>query len=289
MNDNKQKELQTAVEEYGRSDYLYRYLIIGVFFVLICIVYAISAFRIQSLYGGKDADADDGYTERYVTLSAVRGEIFDTNGKIIVSNEYIYSLIYDYSAMRKTYSEQNEDILAVLSLLEGTDFRAESQCPFKGVYPSITFDVDILKSSTVKARLARIIGELSLDESAPASEIAKAIAERYRMLDDSGEPKYSAEEMTELIRVRYEMDAIRFSAVEPYVFAEGIDMALVTAVRELDIRGVDLKVDYSRKYHYPGYASHILGRISRILAEDAEYYSSKASSQPLMPTFAVIG
>ena len=271
MNDNKQKELQTAVEEYGRSDYLYRYLIIGVFFVLICIVYAISAFRIQSLYGGKDADADDGYTERYVTLSAVRGEIFDTNGKIIVSNEYIYSLIYDYSAMRKTYSEQNEDILAVLSLLDGTDFRAESQCPFKGVYPAITFDVDILKSSTVKARLARIIGELSLDESAPASEIAKAIAERYRMLDDSGEPKYSAEKMTELIRVRYEMDAIRFSAVEPYVFAEGIDMALVTAVRELDIRGVDLKVDYSRKYHYPGYASHILGRISRILAEDAEY------------------
>ena len=64
MNDNKQKELQTAVEEYGRSDYLYRYLIIGVFFVLICIVYAISAFRIQSLYGGKDAEADDGYTER---------------------------------------------------------------------------------------------------------------------------------------------------------------------------------------------------------------------------------
>lgn len=274
MNDNKQKELQTAVEEYGRSDYLYRYLIIGVFFVLICIVYIFSAFRIQGLYGGKDAEADDGYTERYVTLSAVRGEIFDTNGKVIVSNEYIYSLIYDYSAMRKTYSEQNEDILAVLSLLDGTDFRTESQCPFKGVYPSITFDVDILKSSTVKARLARIIGELSLDESAPASEIAKAIAEKYRMLDDSGEPKYSAEEMTELIRVRYEMDAIRFSAVEPYVFAEGIDMALVTAVRELDIRGVDLKVDYSRKYHYPGYASHILGRISRILAEDAEYYSS---------------
>ena len=27
MNDNKQKELHTAVEEYGRSDYLYRYLI----------------------------------------------------------------------------------------------------------------------------------------------------------------------------------------------------------------------------------------------------------------------
>ncbi|MBQ2240870.1 MAG: hypothetical protein II319_01875 [Clostridia bacterium] len=274
MNDNKQKELQTEVEGYGRSDYLYRYIIISAFFVLICTVYVFSAFRIQSLYGGADAEVDNGYTERYVTLSAVRGEIFDTSGNILVSNEYIYSLIYDYSAMRKTYSEQNEDILTVLRLLKGTDFRTESQCPFKGEYPDITFDVDILKSSTVKARLARIIGELSLAEDAPAAEIAKAIAKKYVMLDASDEPKYTADEMTELIRVRYEMDAIRFSAVEPYIFAEGIDMAIVTAVRELNLRGVDLKVDYSRKYHYPGYASHILGRISRILAEDAEYYSS---------------
>ena len=227
MNDNKQKELQTDVEGYGRSDYLYRYIIISAFFVLICTVYVFSAFRIQSLYGGADAEVDNGYTERYVTLSAVRGEIFDTSGNILVSNEYIYSLIYDYSAMRKTYSEQNEDILTVIRLLKGTDFRTESQCPFKGEYPDITFDVDILKSSTVKARLARIIGELSLAEDAPAAEIAKAIAKKYVMLDASDEPKYTADEMTELIRVRYEMDAIRFSAVEPYIFAEGIDITLV--------------------------------------------------------------
>ena len=273
MNDNKQKELGQT-EEYGRSDYFYRYLLIAVSFALICIVYIFSAFRIQSIYGGKDSQTDDGFTERTVTLQAVRGEIYDTNGKKLVGNEYIYSLIYDYSAIRGTYAEQNADILAVLSLIEGTDFRAESQCPFKGIYPDITFDVDILKSSTVKTRLARIIGEHSLDEDAPASEIAQSFAKKYGMLDAEGGMKYTAEEITELIRVRYEMEAIRFSAVEPYVFAEEIDMALFTAVRELAIRGVDIKVDYSRVYYYPGYASHILGRISRILAENAEYYSA---------------
>ena len=220
MNDNKQKELQTASEEYGRSDYLYRYLIIGVFFILICIVYIFSAFRVQRLYGGKEKGDDDGYTERYVTVQAVRGEIYDTNGKVLVSNEYSYSLIYDYSAMRKTYSEQNSDIVTVIRLLDGTGCRAESQCPFKGVYPDITFDVDILKNSTVKARLARIIGEHSLEEDAPAAEIAKAIAAKYAMLDSSGELIYTPKETTELIRVRYEMEAIRFSAVEPYVFGK---------------------------------------------------------------------
>ncbi len=273
MNDNKQKE-QQQTEEYGRSDYFYRYMIIGVSFALICIVYIFSAARIQRLYGGKEFDSDDGYSERYVALQAVRGEIYDTNGVKLVSNEYTHSLIYDYSAMAKTYSEQNEDIITILSLLENTDYRTESQCPFKGVYPDITFDVEILKKSIVKSRLARIIGDYSLEEDAPAADIAKAIAQKYSMLDSSGEPKYSPEEMTELIRVRYEMEAIRFSAVEPYVFAEGIDLTVITAVRELALRGADVKVDYSRVYHYPGYASHILGRISRILAEDAEYYSA---------------
>ncbi len=274
MNDNKQTEhSKEAASEYGRSEYLYRYMIIAVAFVLICIVYAASAIRIQSLYGGKDEEPTENYKERTVAVQAVRGEIYDRNGNILVSNEYDYSLIYDYSAMANTKAEQNEDILTIIGLLSGTEYRAETQCPFKGTYPNITFDVDILKDATVKARLARIISEYGLEEDALASELAKAIAENYAMLEE-GEAKYSPEEMTELIRVRYEMEAIRFSAVEPYVFGDGLDISLITAVRELAVRGVSLKIDYSRKYHYPGYASHILGRINRILAEDAEYYSS---------------
>ncbi len=275
MNDNKHGEAQNELEnEYGRSGFHYRYVIIGVFFTIVCLIYVISAFRIQSLYGGRENDDTEGYRTRTVTIQAVRGEMYDRNGNIIVSNDYNYSLIYDYSATALTVQEQNADILQLISLLAGSGCRAEKQCPFKGTYPDITFDVDVLKDATVKARLARIIADHDLPEDAPAADIAKAVAQRYSMLDENGEPKYSPDEMSELIRVRYEMEAIRFSAVEPYVFGEGLDMALVTAVRELGVRGADLKVDYSRKYHYPGYASHILGRISGILAEDAEYYSA---------------
>jgi len=263
-----------APNEYGRSEYLYRYIIISAIFAVICLVYIFSAIRIQSLYGGKEADSGDGYITRTAVIQAVRGEIYDRNGNILVSNEYNYSLIYDYSAMAKTYSEQNRDILTLVSLLESTECRAEKQCPFKGTYPDITYDVDILNNSTVKARLERIKSEYALPEDANAKDVAMAIAKRYKMLSDDGEAVFEPQEMTELIRVRYEMDAIRFSAIEPYVFGDGLDMALITAIRELGIRGAEIKIDYSRVYHYPGYASHILGRISRILAEDAEYYSS---------------
>lgn len=274
MDHRHNETVNEAQNEYGRREYLYRYIIISAFFAIICLVYIFSAIRIQSLYGGKEIGTGDGYKTRTAVIQAVRGEIYDRNGNILVSNEYNHSLIYDYSAMAKTYPEQNRDILSLVSLLETTECRAEKQCPFKGTYPEITFDVDVLNNSTVKARLERIKNEYELPEDALAKDIAMAIAERYMMLDDEGEPIFEPEEMTELIRVRYEMEAIRFSAIEPYIFGDGLDIALITSIRELGIRGAEIKIDYSRVYHYPGYASHILGRISRILAEDAEYYSA---------------
>ena len=274
MNDRyNQEQTKETSNEYGRSEFLYRYIIIAAFFIIVCVIYMASAFRIQSIYGNKEEIDTDDYTTRTVPVYAMRGEIYDRNGNKLVSNVYSYTLLYDYSAMAKTYEEQNDDILALVSTLEGTDFRCESQCPFKGVYPDITFDVEVLKSSTVKARLARIISEYELPENAPAADIAQAVAKKFRMVKD-GVLMYSPREISELIRVRYEMEAMRFSAIEPYVFAEGIDISTITAVRELGVRGAVLKTEYTRQYHYPGYASHILGRISRILAEDAEYYSA---------------
>ena len=274
MSDRHSIEQSTEpVNEYGRSEYLYRYMIIAVFFVIVCIIYTVSAFRIQSMYGTDDEVVSDGYTTRTVPIYAMRGEIYDRNGNKLVSNEYSYSLLYDYSAMPKTYAEQNEELLDLIYAIKVGGVRAEKQCPFKGVYPDITFDVEVLKSATVKARLERITSEYGLPSDALASDIAEAIAKRYLLVKD-GELMYSPSEISELIRVRYEMEAIRFSAIEPYVIADELDITALTAIRELGTRGALIKSDYTRKYHYPGYASHILGRISRILAEDAEYYSS---------------
>ncbi len=274
MNDFFHKDRAPVDGEYGRNEFLYRYIIIAAAFLLICAVYTVSAFKIRAAYGSGDEHGGEEYYERKATVGAVRGEIYDRNGVKLVGNKYNYTLIYDYSAMARTKSKQNEDLLAVLSIIGDSPFRTESKCPMKGTYPDLTYDVDILKDSTVKSRLRRIISEYELESDVFASELAHAVAEKFAMLDENGDPKYTPEEMTELIRVRYEMEAMRFSAVEPYVFAENIDMATVTAVRELGVRGTDLKVSYTREYCFPGYASHILGRISGILAEDAEYYSS---------------
>ena len=148
MNDNKRKDApEENVSEYGRREFLYRYIIIAVSFALICVVYIISALRIQHIYGGDKNDVSEEYGTRTVTVSAVRGEIYDRNGILLVSNEYNYYLIYDYSAMSPKKSEQNEGILAILSALKMGECEIENQCPFKGTYPSFTYDVEIGRAS----------------------------------------------------------------------------------------------------------------------------------------------
>ena len=104
------------------------------------------------------------------------------------------------------------------------------------------------------------------------------------MLGSDGEPLYPDARMTDLVAVRYEMEAIRFSAEEPYYLLSGIGIREITGIRELGARGTGIRVSYSRVYHYPGTASHILGRISKIYAENAEYYTSLG-----YPVTAVVG
>ena len=275
-------------QKHARKNLTARYIVISVSFVIVAILYAISIGRIQLEFAANASeDKETAYRERTVAIQAVRGEIFDRNGVPLVTNDYKYSLIFDYSAMSRSTAEQNEAILSVFRVIDeqgARDCVPETSSPIRGEYPNLYYDTKMLSGSTASARLKRIINANELDAGADAATLGKKLAEKYKMVDKSGNLLYTAQEITELIRVRYEMEVIRFSAVENYVFAKDVGLQVITAVSEASIRGVDTSVAYSRVYHYPGYASHILGRISKIYAEDAEYYTSQG-----YPVTALVG
>ncbi len=275
-------------QKQSRKNLTVRYIIISVSFVIAAILYTISIGRIQLEYAANSSEEKEStYRQRKVAIQAVRGEIFDRNGEALVTNDYKYSLIFDYSAMSRSAAEQNAAILEVLSLINAQGAGGtipETSSPIRGKYPYLYYDSEMLESSTARSRLKRILNANELGEDADAASLGKKLAEKYRMLDKDGVPLHSAEEISELIRVRYEMEVIRFSAIEPYVFAKDVELDVITAVSEASIRGVNTSVSYSRVYHYPGYASHILGRISKIYAEDAEYYTSQG-----YPVTALVG
>ncbi len=64
------------------------------------------------------------------------------------------------------------------------------------------------------------------------------------------------------------MEATQFSSIQPYTLAQDIGSEAKAKISEQGVYGLWIESSAVRLYHYPGYASHILGRIGAIYAEE---------------------
>ena len=249
-----------------------RYAIIAIAFSLICSAFLIVLAVV--LIKGPQTDYDpDSKNTRVITVTGQRGEIYDRNGKLLVGNSTTYDLLYEYGAMPNTYAEINRELLYILDAVEdidGNEKISEDHFPLVGVYPDLQYEAAIANtSSTEYFYLERVLKGADLDEDADAEELAKYFVKKYK-LDDR---LYSDAEITKLMRLWYEMERIGFGQYQAYTLAKDVSAELVTYVQEAGTAGATFKTVSSRVYQYPGVASHILGRLGKITAENAEYYT----------------
>ena len=251
-----------------------RYLSITGVFLSVMLLYIVLLAIIQ-INGAKNK-VDDGvaYT-RTVTVSGLRGEIYDRNGVLLVGNSTSYDIILEYGAIPDTTSELNRSILAALEAIREKgceDKLCLDLYALEGTYPDLRYCEAVKYSNTREYdALVKILESNGLDTSSTSAEkLVKHFTKKYK-LDTS---LYSNEEITDLLRVRYAMERVKFGAYQPFTLAENINMELVSHIEEASIDGITLKINSERRYEYPGYASHILGRLGKIQAEDAEYYDS---------------
>ena len=80
-----------------RKRFVYRYLLIALVFCMVSVIYVGRLFYIQIT--GRGNKYSDGITESIVKIQAVRGEIFDRNGEVLVGNDYSYSLAINFSSI----------------------------------------------------------------------------------------------------------------------------------------------------------------------------------------------
>lgn len=264
-----------------------RLIFIAVLFTLATAFYVTKLANIQLVRRSEYTSSVQRTYTRTVTIQAQRGEIFDRNGKALVTNVYTYNLDFDYGSLSKNAETSNAVILGVIRALEETgnaDKRVESNFPLLGSYPNFIYDDNKMSLESYKAKFDRAIKALGFHEDKDgnpientAEQLCEKLIKKYSLdaIDESGEPLYTNEQITELMRVRFDMAFAQFSTVEPYVFAENVDLTLITSMKESELRGIIFTEKVTRKYEYPGYASHILGRVGQIHAEDLEYYSEK--------------
>ena len=244
---------------------------------MICLIYVARLGRLQFSPEADVLAAYDGesYT-RTVSIQALRGNICDRNGTILVTNRDAYRLLLDYDALPAA-RETNALLLRIDDAIDrlDPDSRTEDYFPFEGDYPNLTLSAETRdEESTVAAKWASFLATYSsaFREGDVAEEAVRFLAKKYKMLDADGNPRFSEQDMTRLIRLRYDMEVKKFSSIQPYLMAEDVSMALIGYLKELSLPGLLFPKSEERQYVYPGYASHILGRVGKIYAENLDYY-----------------
>ncbi|MBQ4067442.1 MAG: hypothetical protein IJD22_07355, partial [Clostridia bacterium] len=150
-----------------KREHFFRYVAIGAFYVIICLIFVARLINIQ--IAGQDYYTEayhDGYYYRTVPIQAQRGEIFDRNGKALVSNEYTYSLYLDAGSLTADENEKNLFILRLLdtaeALGEADGFSLPEQ-PF--VYSDGEWELDrVFMATAYGKRFSRLLGDLGYEK-----------------------------------------------------------------------------------------------------------------------------
>ena len=255
----------------AKSNNNHRFVAVAAVFCVACIAFLIVLAMRQAKGSSLPPKSTD--IVRYYTVPGARGEIYDRNGKKIVGNSDSYDLVYEYGAMPDTREEINASLLGIMDAIRrtGNEFRiADDLFILEGTYPNMTFIAKMAdKESNEYYHYTKFLTKHNIKEGEMTpSEIAEYFISRYALED------YSPEQKTTLIRLYYEMERVDFGSYQGYTIAEGVSDALVTAIKEAGIEGATFDIPSDRVYLYPGTASHILGRLGKITAENAEYYRS---------------
>ncbi len=254
-----------------------RYASIGAIFLAVCLIYLIKLVSVQIT--GQDyykAGQSIVYRERRVTLYAMRGEIFDRNGVPLITNDYSYTVCLDAGTLSSDKKEANEFILQTVE--KGIAGGAVFETPSLPLYlDGETWKFGDLTSGKGK-RLANHMADMNLKDPTPA-KAAEAMMVRFGIgeIDKENDNTFrltvDEEDAMLLFSIRLDMLLSDFSQSNPYQLLTDVSTESIIELREGSVRGLHIRAEAERVYEIPGLASHILGRVGKIQAGQADYYT----------------
>ena len=263
-----------------------RYIFILAVFVLLCTVYTLRLVGYElSLKERVSGRLYDGNTYKYtVTIPAKRGDVCDRDGKIIATVREAYSMTFDYWSMPGDIHENNRTILIALEALNElkkneknltfTPVYADDRFPFIGTYPYLIPKDSLSDPNSDDYKTYTLVQQRREWEVDDPLKLVEKYIKKYRLLDElDGKRRYTYEEITAILRVRYNMNAEDFGVYAPYVLCDSVPLETVSYVREKNAVGITFPQSHQRQYNYPGYLSHILGGVGYITADTLDYYT----------------
>lgn len=232
---------------------------LGLFFALM-LLFSGKLIRLQVVQGAAYYDQSQRRIARVETVEAARGEIYDRNGRAIVTNQVAFSLSLSVSEMG---DGRDETLLALLGLLNTAQISWTDELPISAEAP---FSYDDKASAVQLKRFESYLELVGLEQPATADALLDDLAALYDL-----RPALPQATKRQLVAVLYACDLrTREVTWTPYLLAEGLDNDFVARLTEQDFDGVSVAPVSIRRYETTA-AAHILGRVG--LMDEAQWKS----------------
>ncbi|MGL5972350.1 MAG: penicillin-binding transpeptidase domain-containing protein [Oscillospiraceae bacterium] len=196
-------------------------------------------------------------------IEPTRGGILDRNGEYLATSRMSFNIELNRAFLPKS---KDEEIILNLS-----NTLSKYNTPWiDNLYIDIV-NGEFQFTEDKEDNIEKIKRNLKLNTYATAENVMIKLIEDYDLQE------YTKEQQRTLAGVKYEMKQKQFSNATPYIFAEDISLELVTFIKEnsFDLKGVEIAVIPVRHYTDSTLASHVMGTIGPITAEDFDQLKTK--------------
>ena len=269
-------------------------LLIAMFSAFLLLFFAV-LYQTQVVHGAdyvKDSVIRNTQSEQ---VNSVRGDILDTYGRVLVTNEASYNVELDWEAMGVARVEILTRLLEIcreegvswtdnLPLYKTAPWGYVDSTPLSYRVENDEGETEIYPTSL--GALAKKCGWVKdyAQDPPPAEELFNAMCETFGLI---GKGEVPTQEDREVAGVLYELYLRRREVNNStYVFARGVDITFISRVKENNLSGVRIITATSRRYE-TSYAAHVLGYTGPITAETWEKY--KELGYPMNATVGLDG
>lgn len=238
-----------------------------VFFLLLLLAlittYGFALYKLQVVEGEQYYEQSRNSIVSTQSVTAARGDILDRYGRVLVSNRNCNNLTINRDELFEQ-EDPNGIILRLCEILTAGGYSYNDELPISMETP---FRYDEEMTVLDRERLDEYLKIRGLSGDISAVDLMAWFREQFEI-----DPNYDARQMRIIAGIRYTLSMHYFVKTSDYVFAEDVDIELISQLMESDLHGFNVEISYIREYNTI-YAAHILGYVGSIPASQAEYYT----------------
>ncbi len=247
-----------------------RFFILKATAVLMCAAILFKLFDLQIIKGNGYREIADNRLSANIVVKAPRGEIFDRYGTALVTNKVGYRIMIQRQNM------DDNELNAVFERI--TDLLKSSGCEYYDTFPinNGEYTFKATETSDVQTVQKQWFEKSPYKKYIAENMSAKAVFDKLKEIYKIS-PSYNDEQARRIVGIRYEADLQGFSNANAFTIADDVDVEIVTRIKEKPdyYSGISVVNSYVRRYNKPGLATHILGRVGKISAEEYKEKSDK--------------